>query len=213
MESPKSGSDFRETGARRHSDARSRSRAHQPPKEPAGGTAVQAKDAALRLLTDRARSRVELEQRLTAKGFTDEIIASVLDRLTEIKLVDDRDFAHQWVRSRHTYSGRGKGALRTELRTKGIDAALAAEALDTIEPEDERERARELVAKKLRSPAVTAGLDESVEDPRARRAARDKVVRKLVSMLARRGFAQGMAFEVVRTELEAHGNDTEGLEN
>nr|WP_307109704.1 regulatory protein RecX [Rhodococcus sp. SORGH_AS_0303] len=173
---------------------------------------MQAKDAALRLLTDRARSRVELEQRLAAKGFTDEIITSVLDRLTEIKLVDDRDFAHQWVRSRHTYSGRGKQALRRELRTKGIDPVLATEALDMIEPEGERERARELVVKKLRAPALLSALNEEIEDPRERRAQRDKVVRKLVSMLARRGFAQGMAFDVVRTELEALGNDSEGLE-
>nr|WP_308119246.1 regulatory protein RecX [Rhodococcus sp. BP-332] len=173
---------------------------------------MQAKDAALRLLTDRARSRVELEQRLAAKGFTDEIITSVLDRLTEIKLVDDRDFAHQWVRSRHTYSGRGKQALRTELRTKGIEPGIAAEALDTIEPEDERERARDLVVKKLRAPALRSSLGDDIEDPRERRAQRDKVVRKLVSMLARRGFAQGMAFDVVRTELEALGNDSEGLE-
>ncbi|MDQ1201485.1 regulatory protein RecX [Rhodococcus sp. SORGH_AS_0303] len=205
--------DSRAPGARRTSGARSRSgrRSGETP-PPGGGTAVQAKDAALRLLTDRARSRVELEQRLAAKGFTDEIITSVLDRLTEIKLVDDRDFAHQWVRSRHTYSGRGKQALRRELRTKGIDPVLATEALDMIEPEGERERARELVVKKLRAPALLSALNEEIEDPRERRAQRDKVVRKLVSMLARRGFAQGMAFDVVRTELEALGNDSEGLE-
>lgn len=149
---------------------------------------------------------------MTQKGFAEPIIETVLDRLTELDLVNDRDFAHQWVQSRHTYSGRGKQALRTELRTKGIDPVLAAEALDEIEPEDERERARELVARKLRSPALLAKM-AATDDPREYRAERDKVVRKLVSMLARRGFGQGMAFAVVKDELEAHGDDTEGLEN
>ncbi|MBY6349941.1 regulatory protein RecX [Rhodococcoides corynebacterioides] len=168
-----------------------------------GGTAEQARDAALRLLTDRARSRHELTTRLTDKGFTPSVTASVLDRLTELGLVDDRDFAHQWVRSRHTYSGRGKQALRNELRTKGIDPAVAAEALETIDPEDERDRARELVVKKLRSPSVRATASTD----------RDKVLRSLVGMLARRGFSQGMAFEVAKSELEAVGADTDGLEN
>ncbi len=168
-----------------------------------GGTAEQARDAALRLLTDRARSRHELTTRLADKGFAPAVTASVLDRLTELGLVDDRDFAHQWVWSRHAYSGRGKQALRNELRTKGIDPTVAAEALDTIDPEDERDRARELVVRKLRSPSV-----------RARAATdRDKVLRSLVGMLARRGFPQGMAFEVAKSELEAAGADTDGLEN
>ena len=107
------------------------------------------------------------------------------------------------VRSRHTYSGRGKQALRNELRTKGIDPAVAAEALETIDPEDERDRARELVVKKLRSPSVRATASTD----------RDKVLRSLVGMLARRGFPQGMAFEIAKSELEAVGADTDGLEN
>ncbi|NDV09097.1 recombination regulator RecX [Rhodococcus sp. IEGM 248] len=161
-----------------------------------GGTETQAKDLCLRLLTDRARSRAELAERLAKKGYSPEIAERVLDRLTEVGLVNDADFAQQWVHSRHTYSGKGKRALALELRRKGIGQEDATEALAQIDSEDERARATELVAKKLR----TVSADD-----------RDRAVRRLVSMLARRGFPQGMAFEVVKEQLDRAGTETDGL--
>ncbi|ANS27687.1 recombination regulator RecX [Rhodococcus opacus] len=161
-----------------------------------GGTETQAKDLCLRLLTDRARSRAELAERLAKKGYSPEIAERVLDRLTEVGLVNDADFAQQWVHSRHTYSGKGKRALALELRRKGIGQEDATEALAQIDSEDERARATELVEKKLR----TVSADD-----------RDRAVRRLVSMLARRGFPQGMAFEVVKEQLDRAGAETDGL--
>ncbi|MFD4369777.1 recombination regulator RecX [Rhodococcus sp. NPDC058521] len=155
-----------------------------------GGTEAQAKDVCLRLLTDRARSRAELAERLEKKGFTEDVAHRVLDRLTEVGLVDDADFAEQWVHSRHTYSGRGKRALALELRKKGVDQEDAARALDQISVEDEREKATELVARKMRS----VPLDD-----------RERAMRRLVGMLARRGFPPGLAFEVVKEQLARAG--------
>ncbi len=167
---------------------RSRQRSEKPSQRAEGGTEAQAKDACLRLLTDRARSRSELETKLSGRGFEPEIITKVLDRLQEIGLIDDADFANQWVHSRHTYSGKGKRALAVELRLKGIDQDVASEALSQIDPEDERERAAELVRRKLKN--------KSVDD-------RDKVTRRLVSMLARKGYSAGMSYEVVKAEMAA----------
>lgn len=167
---------------------RSRQRSEKPSKRAEGGTEAQAKDACLRLLTDRARSRSELETKLSGRGFEPEIITKVLDRLQEIGLIDDADFANQWVHSRHTYSGKGKRALAVELRLKGIDQDVASEALSQIDPEDERERAAELVRRKLKN--------KPVDD-------RDKVTRRLVSMLARKGYSAGMSYEVVKAEMAA----------
>lgn len=159
-----------------------------------GGTEAQAKDVCLRLLTDRARSRHELETSLAKKGYTPEVANSVLSRLEAAKLVDDAAFAEQWVHSRHTFSGKGKRALSLELRTKGVSAEHAQSALDQIDSEDERERATELVRKKCRSLSFP-----DAGDPDAR-AERDKIVRKLVGMLARRGYQQGIAFAVVKAD-------------
>jgi regulatory protein len=164
---------------------------------PGGGTEAQAKDLCLRLLTDRARSRAELAAKLEQKGFAADVAERTLDRLTEVGLVDDAEFAQQWVRSRHRHAGRGKRALAMELRRKGIGQHEAAEALEQIDGDDERARAAELVRKKLRTqpPLPTEG------DRREIAAERDKVVRRLVGMLARRGYPQGVAFDVVRGEL------------
>ncbi|MDJ0391785.1 regulatory protein RecX [Rhodococcus sp. G-MC3] len=171
-----------------------------------GGTEAQAKDACLRLLAARARSRYELESRLAQKGFTPDVAAVVLDRLAVANLVDDAAFAEQWVHSRHTYSGKGKQALSRELRTKGVSNEDAVAALDQIDAEDERERAAELVQKRCRTLMLP---DPSHPDARSER---DKIVRKLVGMLARRGYSQGMAFGVVKSELDRAGADTEDFD-
>ncbi|NLE81962.1 MAG: recombination regulator RecX [Rhodococcus sp.] len=168
----------------------SNSESMSTPTNGGGGTEAQAKDVCLRLLTDRARSRAELAERLAKKGFEDDTAQRVLDRLTEVGLVDDADFAQQWVHSRHTYSGRGKRALALELRRKGVDQEDAAQALDQISADDEREKASELVARKMR----TVSLDD-----------RDRAMRRLVGMLARRGFPAGLAFDVVKEHIAQAG--------
>jgi regulatory protein len=171
-----------------------RNRRRTPPERPGGGTEEQAKEACLDLLTDRARSRHELEEKLAARGFSDAVAAAALDRLAAVGLVDDADFARQWVRSRHTYSGKGKRALARELRRKGIAEEQAAEALDLIDADSERERAEQLVARKLGTAAYRA--IESPED-------RERALRRLVSMLARKGYAPGMAYSVARDALNS----------
>lgn len=153
----------------------------------------QAKEVCLRLLAVRARSRAELARRLADKGFAAEVSERALDRLGEVGLVDDAAFARQWVRSRHAHSGRGRQALAHELRRKGISADDAAPALDTVTTEDERARATELVRRKLRTMAPK--LD------------RDKKIRRLVGMLARRGYGQSVAYAVVTAELAADSAD------
>ncbi|MFI6043882.1 recombination regulator RecX [Nocardia sp. NPDC051321] len=165
---------------------------------PPGGTVEQAKEACLRLLAVRARSRAELAQRLAAKGYSAEVTDPALDRLTEVGLIDDAAFAEEWVHARHTFSGKGKQALAQELRRKGVADTDAAPALDAISSDDEESRARELVRRKLRS--IPSGLD------------RDKTLRRLVGMLARRGYNQSTAFTVVKSELSQAEFDTADLE-
>lgn len=159
--------------------------------------AARAKDVCLRLLTERARSRAELDQKLTQKGYPRAVIDAVLDRLAEVGLVDDAAFAEQWVHSRHTYSGRGRRALATELRRKGIDQQTSSEALSQVSADDERERAAELVRKKLA---------RTTPDDIADRDDRERLMRRLVGMLARRGYSAGLSFAVVKDELGGLGD-------
>jgi regulatory protein len=149
----------------------------------------QARALCLRLLTARARTRAELAGQLAKRGYPDDVSTLVLDRLTDVGLVDDEDFAEQWVRSRHVNAGKGKRALASELRTKGIDDEVIADVLADIDSDAERVRAEQLVADKLRRERLTNDTDDV------------KVARRLVGMLARRGYQQSMAFDVVKVAL------------
>jgi regulatory protein len=141
----------------------------------------------LRLLTARARTRAELAGQLAKRGYPDDVSNRVLDRLADVGLIDDADFAEQWVRSRRENAGKGKRALAAELRTKGIDNEVITAALADIDAGAERERAEQLVRDKLRRERLT---DDDA-----------KLARRLVGMLARRGYSQTMAFDVVKVAL------------
>ncbi|HET6731546.1 recombination regulator RecX [Mycobacterium sp.] len=149
----------------------------------------QARALCLRLLTARARTRAELAGQLAKRGYPDDVSERVLDRLAEVGLVNDADFAEQWVQSRRVHAGKGKRALAAELRNKGVDNDVITDALADIDAGAERERAEQLVRAKLRREELS---DDN--DP--------KVARRLVGMLARRGYNQTMAFDVVRTEMD-----------
>ncbi|MGZ8813647.1 MAG: recombination regulator RecX [Mycobacterium sp.] len=148
----------------------------------------QARALCLRLLAARARTRAELEGQLAKRGYSDDVSATVLDRLTRVGLVDDADFAEQWVRSRRVHAGKGKRALAAELRNKGVDSEVITAALADIDAGAERQRAEQLVRDKLRREKF--GDDDDI-----------KLARRLVGMLARRGYHQTMAFDVVSVEL------------
>lgn len=150
--------------------------------------AEQAHALCLRLLTARARTRAELAGRLAQRGYPDEVAGPVLDRLTAVGLIDDEDFAEQWVRSRQANAGKGKRALAAELRAKGLGDEVVAAALDGIDAGAERVRAEQLVERRLRRESLSDGDDV-------------KVTRRLVGMLARRGYSQGMAVAVVTDAL------------
>jgi len=148
----------------------------------------QARALCLRLLTARSRTRAELHGQLAKRGYPEDVSASVLDRLTTVGLVDDADFAEQWVQSRHTRAGKSRRALAAELHTKGVDNDVITTALAGIDAGAERVRAEELVRAKLRRETLN---DEA------------RVTRRLVGMLARRGYSQNLACEVVFAELAA----------
>ncbi|HEX7738589.1 MAG TPA: regulatory protein RecX [Marmoricola sp.] len=149
-------------------------------------------------LTGRARSRTELAKKLAQRGVPDEIATRLLDRFTEVGLIDDAAFARDWVEQRQSGRGLARRALAVELRRKGIDDETARAALDHAaqdDPDAEIEAARMLVRRKLRS---VAGVEHH------------KAVQRLVGMLARKGHSPTVAYRVVREELEAVGIGSDG---
>ncbi|WJV45771.1 recombination regulator RecX [Streptomyces flavofungini] len=163
---------------------------------PTGDPAERARAICLRLLTGTPRTRRQLADALRKREIPDDVAEEVLSRFEEVGLINDEAFADAWVESRHHGRGLARRALARELRTKGVDSAVIDEAVGQLDADQEEATARELVARKLRS---TRGLD------------RDKRLRRLASMLARKGYAEGMALRVVRQALEEEGEDTEDL--
>ncbi|MFI1289910.1 recombination regulator RecX [Streptomyces sp. NPDC020792] len=164
--------------------------------EPPGDPVERARAICLRLLTGTPRTRKQLADALRNREIPDEAADEVLSRFEEVGLIDDSAFADAWVESRHHGRGLARRALARELRTKGVDAALIDEAVGRLDADQEEATARELVARKLRS---TRGLD------------RDKRLRRLAGMLARKGYSEGLALRVVRQALEEEGEDTDFL--
>src|ERR1700756_1684216 len=110
----------------------------------------QARALCLRLLTAQARTRVELAGQLKKRGYPADVAARVLDRLAKVGLVNDADFAEQWVRSRRASASKSNHALGAELRTKGVDDDVIEAALSGIGAATEHDRAAKLVRTRLR---------------------------------------------------------------
>ncbi len=146
-------------------------------------------------LTGQARTRQELGDKLAKRGVPDDLAAELLDRFTEVGLIDDATYARQWVESRHRSRGLAPRALAQELRRKGVGDEETKAALEQIDEDDQRTAARALVDKKLRS---MRSLDSQV------------ATRRLAGLLARKGYSAGLAFSVVREALaddEREGDD------
>jgi regulatory protein len=139
-------------------------------------------------LTGQPRTRAELADLLAEREIPDEVADEVLDRFTDVGLIDDAAFANAWVESRHRGRGLGKRALAQELRRRGVDDQLARDALDELDSDQEEETARALVRRKLPS---TRSLDRQV------------AMRRLLGMLARKGYPAGLSYQVVKQELAA----------
>ncbi len=148
-------------------------------------------------LTGRARTRSELATKLASRNVPGDVATRLLDRFEEVGLVDDAAFAREWVEQRQSGKGLARRALAQELRRKGIEDDVANEALDEVDEDDEVESARRLVRAKLRT---TRSLD------------RDRAVRRLVGMLARKGHSSSVAFRVVKEELDLDEQDDLGAD-
>ena len=141
----------------------------------------------LRLLTAAPRTQAELATAMRRRGVPADAADAVLARFAEVKLIDDATFARAWVESRHHGRGLAGRALRDELRRKGVGADDIASALAELDPDQELATARELVARRLPGTRGQPGPART---------------RRLVGLLARKGYPAGLAYRVVREALE-----------
>jgi regulatory protein len=120
----------------------------------------------------------------------DDAAAAVLERFAEVNLIDDELFARAWVESRHHGRGLAGRALGAELRQRGVASDDIQAALSQLDPQQELATARELISRRLPG---TAGMPTPAR------------MRRLMGLLARKGYSPGLAFRVVRESLEQEG--------
>ena len=152
----------------------------------AGDPESVARAIALRMLERQPRTRAELARAMARRGVAVDVATAVLDRFTDVGLVDDEAFATAWVDSRHAGRGLARRALSAELRQRGVDEDVIRDAVGGVTAENEDAAARTLVRRRL---------------PALARLPRETQLRRLVGMLARKGFNQGIAMRIVREVL------------
>lgn len=153
---------------------------------------LKVRSRALGLLDQRSRSRQELYDRLVQAEFDPEVVDEVLDDLAHAGLIDDAAFAAEWVRQRHKRRGKSRSVLDRELREKGVSQEDRDEALSQIDAADEEAMARALAEKKARG----------VKSVPVDRKEREKALRRIVGVLVRRGFNEGMSLNIAISALE-----------
>ena len=149
-----------------------------------------AKGICLRALTGTAKTRKQLADLLAKKDVPEEAAAAVLDRFTEVGLIDDAAFAAAWVSSRQS----GRGLARRALPPSCAPRASTASWPPPRSPRSTRRT----------SGTPPAGWS-SARCPSMSRLDRVTAERRLMGMLARKGYGGGLAGYVVREALDAAG--------
>ena len=134
---------------------------------------AKAKEKALRLLDFRPRSRAEISRSLARAGFAEDVVEETLERLEDLSLIDDEQFARTWVAHRLAGKGMGKARIKWELRQKGVPNEAIEEALSAVDGETERRSALEAARRRW--------VRDTSADDRTKR-------RRLAAFLRRQGY-------------------------
>lgn len=149
---------------------------------------IRVRDAALNLISYRARTRAELRRRLRQKGFPPARIDPCLDRLQDRGFIDDGAVAAAFVRDRLLHRPRGRAALSSELRAKGVAGDVATTTIDQVF--DAQETTDTDLARSVAAGWVARQNSSTLQAlaSTGRSSERDKAQRRLAGYLARRGF-------------------------
>jgi regulatory protein len=145
---------------------------------------ARAVETAARFLAYRPRSVAEVRRNLVEKDTPDEVIDAALQRLHDMRYLDDHAFATFWVENRSQFKPLSPRALRYELRQKGVADTIISEVLSSVNPHESAYRAAESHARRLRGNS------------------KDVFRHKLDVFLQRRGFSHQAAREVIEQLIE-----------
>lgn len=155
-----------------------------------------ARQKAYRLLALRPHSSKEIERKLRAKGFSATIIKEALEKLHDLKYLDDVSFASQWARHLAVNKLWGNKKIINGLQAKGIPADEITDAIAVARAEMPEEEAVGLLIKK-KAAGKKSGRDDIKEKKR------------IFQSLLGRGFPAGLILAKLGKipEEDLHGED------
>jgi len=144
-----------------------------------------AKQKAFRLLSLRPHSEKELDKKLREKGFPAVVIKETLEKLHDLKYLNDASFANQWARNLAVNKLWGNKKIIASLREKGVAAELTDSSIEKAREELPEEAALEILIKKKTAKNQSAALDV-------------KEKQKIFQSLMGRGFPPGLILNKLR---------------
>ncbi|MFM2030875.1 MAG: hypothetical protein RI927_495 [Actinomycetota bacterium] len=148
-----------------------------------------ARNVLLHQLARSAKSTSQLRKILEQREISPEIAEKVLERFTEVGLIDDAAYAETIVNSRRNYKGLAKSAIKRELNEKGVSQELVEEAISGITAEDDFESAKQLATRRF---SQMAHLEKEVR------------TRRLAGYLQRKGYASSAVFAAIKFAEESY---------
>jgi regulatory protein len=136
--------------------------------------AARAERISMSALTRKGMSSWELAERLRAQDLDENTVATEIERLERVGLLDDRDLAEMLVRTLQERKGLGRSGITAELRRRHVDPDAIEEALGALDTDDESARALEIAVK--RAPQLRS-LDSTTAQ------------RRLSAFLMRKGYS------------------------
>jgi len=134
------------------------------------------------------QTEYQIREKLRKKIIPQDIIDATVEKLLNVKYLNDRDYAENFIYSKRKYEKLGTSAIKMKLSQKGVDREIIDELLAEVDPEDLRETAVILAEKKMRS---------LMREPD-----KQKRISKMVSFLAYRGYNAGVAYDVAKQVVE-----------
>ncbi|BDS50194.1 regulatory protein RecX [Rhodoluna lacicola] len=155
---------------------------------------TRARNVLLHQLARSAKSTSQLRKILEQREIPSEIAEKVLERFTEVGLIDDAAYAETIVNSRRNYKGLAKSAIKRELNEKGVSQELVEEAISVITAEDDFESAKQLAIRRYRQ---MAHLE------------RDVRTRRLAGYLQRKGYSSTSVFAAIKFAEESYSQEAD----
>ena len=145
---------------------------------------------ALKVLSYRPRSILEVQKKLQENGFDKTVVDLVIGRLKEGGLLGDQEFAQAWIENRTVFRPRSQRLMALELRQKGVSDEVVQNALaSTLDDETLAYQSAILYARRLK------GLEWQ------------EFRKKLGAFLMRRGFSFGIVGPLVHQVWQESGKN------